>query len=389
MLPEFDNTQIAFHYKSNAALKQARFLFASMGSPLMTKIGIGLTRFALAINLPITGIIKKTIFKQFCGGENMLEAAQCAEMLAQYHMGVILDYGVEGKESEDDFDKAVPEFIKAIDFAAEQKNIPFISVKVTGFARFTLLEKIHAQLELSAAEQAEWQRVTQRVQQICERAHQQKVKVLIDAEESWIQRPIDELVDTMSALYNKEQVIVYNTFQLYLHSRLAFLKQSYEKAKAENYLLGAKLVRGAYMEKERARAIEKNYPSPVQVDKAATDKDYDAGVDFCLKHLEQLELFIGTHNEYSCLQAVKTMQALGIENASSKIYFSQLFGMSDNISFNLSDKGYHVAKYLPYGPVKDVMPYLIRRAQENTSVAGQTGRELMLIQKELERRKNA
>jgi proline dehydrogenase len=387
MLPEFDNTEIAFRYRSNQELKQARFLFASMGSAAVTQIGMAMTKFAMALHLPINGLIKKTIFKQFCGGETMEEAAATAAMLGEYNIGVILDYGVEGKEGEQAFDQAVPEFLKAIDFAAQQKNIPFISVKVTGFSRFALLEKLQAQTALTEEEKAEWQRVQDRVNAICHKAAEKNVKVLIDAEESWIQDPIDTVTDNMMALYNKETVIVYNTFQLYLHSRLPFLKKSLEKAKANNYLLGAKLVRGAYMEKERARAVDKNYPSPVQANKQNTDKDYNEAVDFCIEHLQHLHLFIGTHNEKSCLLAAEKMMAKSIDTKEPNIYFSQLFGMSDNISFNLAQQGFQVAKYLPYGPVKDVMPYLMRRAQENTSVAGQTGRELTLINSELKRRK--
>lgn len=389
MLPQFENTEIAFRYRSDAELKQARFLFASMGSPILTKIGMAATKSAMALHLPINGIIKRTIFKQFCGGETMDEAAGTASMLARYGIGVILDYGVEGKEGESEFDKAVPEFLKAIDFAANQKNIPFISVKVTGFCRFALLEKLHAKLPLSTAEQEEWQRVYKRIDQICSRASEQNIKVLVDAEESWIQNPIDELTDDMMNRYNRTRAIVYNTFQLYLHSRLPFLKISLDKAKEKGYLLGAKLVRGAYMEKERARAAEQNYPSPVQPDKAATDRDYNEAVLFCIDRLNDLELFIGTHNEFSCIQAAREMDARKLSPDHAHVYFSQLYGMSDNISFNLADSGYKVAKYLPYGPVKDVMPYLMRRAQENTSVAGQTGRELTLINKELQRRKNA
>jgi proline dehydrogenase len=387
MLPQFDNTAIAFRYRSDKELKQARFLFSSMGSPALTKIGMAFTKLAMSLHLPINGIIKRTIFKQFCGGETMDEAAQTAAMLSAYNIGVILDYGVEGKEGEAEFDKAVPEFVKAIHFAAAQKNIPFISIKVTGFCRFALLEKLDAGTTLTDAEQEEWRRVAKRIDTICKAAAEKKVKVLVDAEESWIQKPIDELTDRMMESYNKEQAIVYNTFQLYLHSRLEFLKVSYQRSLDKNYILGAKLVRGAYMEKERKRAAEQGYPSPVQPDKIHTDADYNEAVAFCLDRLEHLELFIGTHNEHSCLEAAKIMERKQISFKHPHVYFSQLYGMSDNISFNLADAGFHVAKYLPYGPVHDVMPYLMRRAQENTSVAGQTGRELGLIQKELERRK--
>ncbi len=386
MLPEFDNTEIAFQYRSDKELKHARFLFSSMGSPTLTNIGIKLTKLALALHLPVKRIIKSTLFDHFCGGETMENAAQTAAMLSKYGICTILDYGVEGKESEDDFDKAVPEFIKAIKYAATSKNIPFISLKITGFAYFALLEKIHAAEKLNNDETAAWQRVYDRIDQVCQAAANNDIMVLVDAEESWIQKPVDELTNIMMSRYNKNKVIVFNTFQLYRHDRLVFLKESYEATKTEGYLLGAKLVRGAYMEKERTRAAEKGYPSPIQPDKQAADTDYDAAVLFCLQHLNNLALFIGTHNESSCLKAAKYMHEHNIPANTEKVYFSQLYGMSDNVSFNLAHEGYHVAKYLPYGPVNDVIPYLMRRAQENTSVAGQTGRELSLINKEIKRR---
>lgn len=387
MLPEFNNTEIAFEYRSDKELKKARFLFSSMGSPALTKIGMQLTKIAIAWNLPVKGLIRRTLFDQFCGGETMEEAAKTAAMLGKYGIDTILDYGVEGKESEEDFDRAVPEFVKAVKYAASGKNIPFISLKVTGFAAFALLEKIHAGQPLTETENESWRKVYGRIDEICKVASQNNIMVLIDAEESWIQQPVDDLADAMMERYNKGKATVFNTFQMYRHDRLVFLQQSYEFAKSKGFVLGAKLVRGAYMEKERTRAAEKGYTSPIQPDKAATDKDFDAGVTFCLEHLDNLALFIGTHNEASCLKAAAYMQEHGIPANTNRVWFSQLFGMSDNISFNLAHEGFHVAKYLPYGPVKDVLPYLMRRAQENTSVAGQTGRELSLLNKEIERRK--
>ncbi|MES2704333.1 MAG: proline dehydrogenase family protein [Bacteroidota bacterium] len=389
MLPEFDNTEIAFRYRSNNELKRARFLFSSMGSPALTSIGMKATKFAISWNLPVKGLIKKTLFEQFCGGETMDEAATTAAMLGKYGVNTILDYGVEGKESESEFDRAVPEFIKAIKYASANKYIPFISLKITGFAYFSLLEKVHAGASLTTEEAMAWQRVYDRIDYICKAAEEHNIMVLIDAEESWIQNPVDELTDAMMERYNKKKIIVFNTFQLYRHDRLQFLKDSLELAKRKGYLLGAKLVRGAYMEKERRRAAEKGYQSPIQPTKEATDRDYDAGVLYCLQHLDGLALFIGTHNEDSCLKAAEYMHHNNIAAGTARVYFSQLYGMSDNVSFNLADSGYHVAKYLPYGPVKDVIPYLMRRAQENTSVAGQTGRELSLINKEMQRRKQA
>jgi proline dehydrogenase len=386
MLPQFENTQIAFQYRTNKELKRARFLFSSMGSPMLTSIGMKLTKIAISLNLPVQGIIKTTLFEQFCGGETMDEAGQTAAKIGKYGVNTILDYGVEGKESEDDFDKAVPEFIKAIEYAASQKNIPFISLKVTGFAYFALLEKVHAKQTLTADEQAAWKRVEQRIDKICKAAADRNIMVLIDAEESWIQQPVDDLADQMMEKYNKKEGLIFNTFQLYRHDRLEFLQQSYKVASSKGYILGAKLVRGAYMEKERNRAADKGYPSPIQPGKEATDRDYDAGVQFCLEHIKEVALFVGTHNEESCRKAAAYMESHGIQ-PNAHVYFSQLYGMSDNISFNLADSGYHVAKYLPYGPVRDVLPYLMRRAQENTSIAGQTGRELTLINKEIGRRK--
>ncbi len=387
MLPEFSNTEIAFKYRSNKELKQARFLFSSMGSSTLTSIGMKLTQLAISWNLPVQGIIKSTLFNQFCGGETMEEAGKTAASLGAYGVGTILDYGVEGKESEEDFDKAVPEFIKAIKYAAANKNIPFISIKVTGFAHFALLEKLHAGTTLTSSENDAWKRVYARIDKICAEAAANKIMVLVDAEESWIQQPVDDLTDAMMAQYNKSNVVVFNTFQLYRHDRYEFLKVSYEKAHKTGYKLGAKLVRGAYMEKERARAAEKGYKSPIQPDKNATDLDYDAAVLYCLQHIAGIGLFVGSHNEASCLKAAKYMHEHSIPANTGSVYFSQLYGMSDNITFNLANSGYHVAKYLPYGPVKDVIPYLMRRAQENTSVAGQTGRELTLLNQEIKRRK--
>jgi Proline dehydrogenase len=387
MLPEFDNTEIAFRYRSDKELKRAQFLFSSMGSPLLTKVGMGLTKWAIAWSLPVKGIIKSTIFNQFCGGETMEEAAATASVLNKYGVGVILDYGVEGKEGEEEFDKAVPEFVKAIKYAASQKNIPFISIKITGFARFALLEKVHAGEALTPAEKTEWDKVYDRIDKICAAGKEYKTMVLIDAEESWIQQPVDDLADAMMEKYNHSKAYIYNTFQMYRHDRLEYLKKSFDRAEAKGYLLGAKLVRGAYMEKERRRAEEMGYPSPIQPNKEATDRDYDVAVFYCLQRLDKLALFIGTHNEHSCLEAARYMEQHNIDPHTDRVYFSQLFGMSDNISFNLANSGYHVAKYLPYGPVKDVLPYLMRRAQENTSVAGQTGRELGLINAEMKRRK--
>ncbi len=382
----FDNTAIAFEHRTDRALKKADFLFSSIGKPWLVKLGATFTPLAFKLRLPIKGLIKNTIFEQFCGGENLEEAAQTARQLGKFHVGVVLDYGVEAMEGEENYDKAVPEFIRAIEYAAANPNIPFIAIKVTGFARFELLEKLHRKDTLSQDELDEFTRVRNRIRSIAGSAARHKIGLLIDAEESWIQQPVDDLADEMMRLFNKGQVIVYNTFQLYRHDRLGFLHASFEKAQQQDYWLGAKLVRGAYMEKERRRAEEQEYHSPIQPDKASADKDYDDAIRFCMDRLDQLAVFVGTHNEQSCMLAAKLLHEKGLPHDHPHVSFSQLLGMSDNITFNLAHAGYNVSKYLPYGPVKDVMPYLIRRAQENTSIAGQTGRELSLIRRELKRR---
>lgn len=382
----FDNTAIAFEAKTDKALKKANFLFSNIGKPWLVKLGAVMTPIAFKLGLPIKGIIKATIFSQFCGGETLEEAATTALQLGNYHVGVALDYGVEAMEGEESYDAAVPEFIRAIQYAASRPDIPFIAIKVTGFARFDLLEKVHRKETLTPAEQQEYTRVRNRVHAIAEAGARHNVAILVDAEESWIQDPVDALVDEMMSLFNKGKVIVYNTFQMYCHDRYPFLQVSLETAVKNGYLLGAKLVRGAYMEKENKRAAENNYPTPIQPSKAATDKDYDAAVKLCIDHLDKLAVFIGTHNENSCMFAARLLHEKGLPHNHPHVSFSQLLGMSDNITFNLAHAGYNVSKYLPYGPVKEVMPYLIRRAQENTSIAGQMGRELALIRKEMKRR---
>ncbi len=384
----FDNTEVAFSPKNNFELKKAHFLFSSMAKPWLTKAGIAFTHFAFRLHLPVKGLIKKTIFSQFCGGETLNEANQTALNLKKYNISVIMDYGVEGKSDEAEFEKTTNTFIQTIKFAADKDYIPFVSLKVTGFCRFQLLEKIHRDEILTRDEEQEFERFQKRIDTICYCAAQSNKMILVDAEESWIQKPVDDITDKMMAKYNRGKVFVFNTFQLYRHDRLSFLKQSTDKANQHGYLLGAKLVRGAYMEKERKRAAEMNYVSPIQPNKENCDNDYNSALRFCIENIHQIALFIGTHNEYSCMLATELMAQKGLEKNHPHICFSQLYGMSDNISFNLANVGYHVSKYLPYGPVEDVIPYLMRRAQENTSVAGQTGRELMLIQKEMKRRKD-
>ncbi len=383
----FNNTEIAFAGKTTNDLNRSYWLFKLVSNPTFVNIGKSLTTFAIKTHLPIKGIIKATIFKQFCGGETIDECTAAIAELGKYNIGTILDYSVEGKESENDFDACAKETIATVHKAKENKNIPFCVFKVTGLARFDLLQKISAKESLSSDEQKEFDRIKERVNTVCKSAHDAGVPIFIDAEESWIQQAIDDLANDMMLLYNKEKCIVYNTFQLYRKDRLEYLKHSFNLAGQHSYFLGAKLVRGAYMEKERARAFEKNYPSPIQDNKENTDKDYDLAVRFCIEHISKIAFCAGTHNEKSSMDLAMLMQEKKIKEENKHIYFSQLLGMSDHISFNLANAGYNVAKYVPYGPVREVLPYLIRRAQENTSVKGQTGRELNLIIKEKERRK--
>lgn len=383
----FDHTETAFAYKSDQELRKAQLIFSAMRRGWLVTLGSAIAPWALKAGLPIKGLIRRTIFNQFCGGENLQEAARTAQHLEHFHVGVILDYGVEAAEGEDNYDHAVDEFIKAISYASGEPNIPFISLKVTGFARFGLLEKINSGQKLEENEQREFERVRQRIQAICRCAHEKSVGVLIDAEESWIQKPVDRLADEMMGTFNKGRPAIFNTFQLYRHDRLAFLKRSYEKAVDNHYILGAKLVRGAYMEKERKRAVERKYASPIQPAKAATDTDYNEAVRFGIDHLDDMATFIGTHNEESSMLGARLLYEKKIPYHHPHVYFSQLYGMSDNITFNLAKAGFNVSKYVPYGPVKDVMPYLIRRARENTSIAGQVNREQLLINRELKRRR--
>jgi proline dehydrogenase len=343
--------------------------------------------------LPINGLIRNTIFNQFVGGETLDESARVTKMLGSYGVQVILDYGVEAKEGDASFDEVTEQFIKAVEFAATQDNVPFISVKLTGLSSMHLLERLNEAPRLrsgihdSESDDAAWNRLKERMYAICDVAATHGIGILIDAEETWIQDPIDRLAIELMGVYNKEKAIVYNTYQLYRSDRLNFLKISHKIAAEGNFILGAKLVRGAYMEKERERALAMNYPSPIHDDKNATDIDFDAAALYCIQNKENISLILASHNEQSNLNIVTKMQELGMSNNDHKVHFSQLFGMSDHISFNMALENYNVSKYLPFGPIQDVIPYLMRRAQENSSVNGQTSRELLLIRKELARRK--
>jgi proline dehydrogenase len=388
----FNNTETAFAYKTNKELQAGRFLFGTMNYPWFSAIGVRITPFLMKTGLPVHGLIRKTIFKQFVGGETLEQTAGIAKKLENYNVNVILDYGVEGKQGEQNFDKARDEFIHVIEYAATQQNIPYISIKVTGIARFELLKTLNSAPRLRSgihdheAEEKEWKRVWERMYDICEKAHEKNIAVLIDAEESWIQDPIDRLSVEMMEIFNRDKCIVYNTIQLYRHDRMNFLKMYHNIAKQRGFMLGIKLVRGAYMEKERTRALQKGYPSPIQQDKSFTDGDFNSAVEYCIDNIEDIATVIATHNEYSNLHAAELLDEKNILHNHPHIHFSQLYGMSDNITFNLAKAGYSVSKYLPFGPIRDVIPYLMRRAQENSSMNGQTSRELLLIKSELNRR---
>jgi len=382
----FDNTEIAFRNKSKSELNSAYWLFKIMSSNFLTQVGPPVTNLFLNIGLPIQGIIKSTIFKQFCGGETIAECERTIAQLGESKVGTILDYSVEGEEEEHVFDFTCAEIIRTIDRAEGDKRVPITVFKITGIGRFALLEKLDAKAELTAEEKTEFDRVKHRCERICRTAFEKNVPIMIDAEETWIQDTIDALALDMMILFNKEKLIVYNTYQLYRHDKLAHLKADHLVAAEAGFILGAKVVRGAYMEKERKRAAERGYPSPIQPDKETTDKDYNEAITYCANHVEQIGVVCGTHNEASCRVLAELLDTNKIAHDHPHVYFAQLLGMSDNLSFNLSDAGYNVAKYVPYGPVKAVMPYLFRRAQENTSVAGQTSRELDLIAREKKRR---
>jgi len=383
---DFQDTETAFADKSDSELKEKYRLFKLLNSPLLNAIGTRSAKFALSLGLPVEGLIKSTIFEQFCGGETIEECEQAVKKLGAAKIGAILDYSVEGKATEKDFDETKNEIIRTIDRAKNDPLVPFSVFKVTGVAPLGTLERMSAKRKLDGKSQAKCERIHSRVNEICEYAFTLGQPVFIDAEESWIQDAIDRLVTEMMEKYNIEHPIVYNTFQLYRKDRLQFLRESRRQAYANGYILGAKLVRGAYMEKERQRAAEMGYESPIHDDKAATDEDYNAAIDYCLKHLDEVAFVAGTHNEKSAHALASKMDTLGVARDHPYINFSQLYGMSDNLSYVLAKNGYNVSKYVPYGPVGDAIPYLIRRAQENTSVTGQMSRELDLINKELKRR---
>jgi proline dehydrogenase len=383
----FDDTEVAFAYKSDAELRRANLIFTLVNHPRISSLATGAVNLALRAHLPIDGIIRRTAFAHFCGGESIDDSEEVIHRLHQYGVSTILDYSVEGEKSETGFEDSMAEILRTLDKARTSSAIPFCVFKVTGLAASDLLEKIASGDTLSESEVAAFDRVRGRVETICEKAHGYGVPVLVDAEESWIQRPIDQLVDDMMARYNRERAIVYNTYQLYRVETLERLRRDITLADQAGYFLGAKLVRGAYMEKERERASKLGYPSPIHPTRKATDEAFNQALALCVSNLDRVYFMCGSHNEYSNGLLIRYMEERDLDPNDERIWFAQLYGMSDNISFNLARAGYNVAKYVPYGPVRAVMPYLFRRAEENTSVAGQSSRELLLIREELKRRR--
>ena len=384
----FEDTSVAFSSKSNFELRKTYFIFAAMNNNFLVDFGKSFLKFTLKIRFPfIKSIVKSTVFGHFCGGENITDCEKTINNLGKYDIGAILDYSVEGEKTEAGFDATLAETLLTIEKAAKSTHVPFSVFKVTGIAPFHILEKVQSKQTLSPEEEKQWKRVQERMAAICKRAYELNVKTLVDGEETWIQDTIDNLAYAMMEKYNKEKPIIYNTYQLYRADMLGNLKVAFEVATQKNYFLGAKLVRGAYMERESKRAKEMNYPDPIQPGKEACDKDFDEAILFCMNNIEHFGLVCGTHNEQSNKYLIELMLAKNISPADERVYFAQLFGMSDQISYALAKDHYKVAKYLPYGPVEAVMPYLFRRADENTSVKGQTSREFLLIKKEIDRRK--
>ncbi len=383
----FDNTKIAFSLKSDSQLERAYFLFKMIANEPLVRIGTAVTKFALNVHLPVEGLIRSTVFDHFCGGVSEKDCMNVVDELYGADVYSILDYSVEGKEDQSQFDATKNKVVELTEFADKKPAMPFSVFKPTGFGRFKIWQKLTENEPLTAEEKKEYAIIVERYEEVCKTAYNDKISLLIDGEESWIQDAADNLCEEMMEKYNKETAIVYNTLQCYRWDRLDYLKKIHQRAKAKGYKLGFKVVRGAYMEKENDRAEEKNYKSPICASKKETDDNFDAVVSYILDNLDDISLFLGTHNENSTYLTMKVMEEKEIKRNDKRVWFGQLYGMSDHISYNLAAEGYNVAKYIPFGPVKDVMPYLIRRAEENTSVAGQTSRELTLLKKEKERRK--
>jgi len=383
----FDNTEVAFRLKSDSELERAYFLFRMIANEPLVRIGTAVTKFALNVHLPVEGLIRSTVFDHFCGGVNEKDCMPVVDRMFDVGVYSVLDFSVEGKESEDQFDKAAEKVIELTRFARHKEAMPFSVFKPTGMGRFDLWVKVSAGKPLTREEEAEWQRLVDRYDRICQAAAECDIVLLIDAEESWMQKAADDLCEQMMEKYNREKPVVFSTLQCYLWDRLEYLKGAHKRAREKGFKLGYKIVRGAYMEKEHERAAEKGYKTPVCASKQETDSLFDDVTRYIMDNLDDIHMFLGTHNEQSSYLTMELLEQKGLPKNDPRVWFGQLFGMSDHITYNMAQQGYNIAKYVPFGPVKDVMPYLIRRAEENTSVAGQTSRELSLLKREKERRK--
>ena len=386
-LPDFSNSEIAFRDQSNGSLRQAYQLFNVMNRKPLVWMGKQLVNISFVLHLPVKGLIRNTIYRHFVGGESISDCSKTIDRLAKRNVLSILDYALEGEESDDVFDATCREVIRTVEYAHQNNSVPFSAFKITGLARFDLLAKVSEGISLTDEETTAFKKVEERVEAIFRRGYELDVPVLIDAEESWIQPVLDEMVMRLMAKYNRERAIVQNTYQMYRHDSIARIREHHRMALAGGFRFGLKIVRGAYMEKERARAAEKGYPSPIQPDKAATDRDFDTIIRYFMEHHDTIDFMVATHNEASTLLLASLIDTAELPRNYRGIFFSQLYGMSDHLTYNLAEMGYNVAKYVPYGEVKTMMPYLFRRAEENSSVKGQTSRELMMIHKEIRRRK--
>jgi len=385
---DFEDTRTAFSIKSNRDLRRANILFKLISYPILVKIGNPVIKVCSALRIPIGWIVKPTAFKHFVGGETLEECQPAVEKLKTANVYSILDYSVEGKETEKAIEAALQETLHAVKNASSNPDIPFAVFKPTAFGKHHSLEVLSGRGTPDEKILKEGEEFRTRIGQLCKTAHENDIPIMIDAEDTYIQNFIDQVVMDMMRKYNKEKTIVYNTYQMYRHDRIGILEADIKAARDEKFFLGAKFVRGAYMERERARAKKMNYPDPIQPDRESTDRDYNLALKISMDNLDVVSIFNGTHNEFSSMYLAELMIEQKVDAADKRIWFSQLYGMSEHISFNLASAGFNVAKYVPYGPVRFVLPYLMRRVEENTSVKGQTGRELSLIKKERQRRKS-
>ena len=382
----FENTRVAFKMKNNFHLYNAIFLFNIITRKVLVKFFTNITMLMLKINLPIKWILKKTIYRHFCGGIDLYECNEIINKMYKMNVHSILDYSVEAQKDEILFEKSCEKKIEIINSVYANNAIPFTVFKPTSIGRYELFKDLSKEKKLNDKEKHEWLKVVSRFHKICKHAMKMNIKILIDAEEFEVQKAIDDLSIEMMKKYNVKNTYVYNTIQFYRWDRLDYVKNIFQKYSKSKFKLGFKLVRGAYMEKERLMAKKGNYESPICKTKIDTDKNFDSGVELMFKNLEKVEFFVATHNEKSNYKLIELMRKNGIKNSDKKIWFGQLYGMSDNITYNLAKAGYNVAKILPFGPVENLVPYLIRRAQENSSFEGQSNRELSLLRKELKRR---